>query len=119
MASTVRDKAGGSVIGFAIVFVSFVFRGLVPAPSWFWLVVLAAGVLLAVKDGISGLTSDIATFAMSCTPGSDPWSYKVYVFGVGRASLTLTAKAPEPNYPGEYAEVTISAETRLHRAMPR
>jgi len=69
------------------------------------------------RDGI--VTSDIATFAMSCTPGSDPWSYQVYVFGVGRASLTLTGKAPEPNYPGEYAEVTISAETRLHRAMPR
>jgi hypothetical protein len=63
MASTVRDKAGGSVVGFAIVFVSFVFRGLVPAPSWFWLVVLAAGVLLAVKDGISGL--DLITLGLA------------------------------------------------------
>jgi hypothetical protein len=55
MASTARDDAGGSVIGFAIVFVSFVFRSFVPAPTWVWLVALAVGVLLAVKDGISGL----------------------------------------------------------------
>jgi hypothetical protein len=63
MASTVRDKAGGSVIGFAIVFVSFFFRAFIPAPSWVWLVVLAAGVLLAVKDGISGL--DLITLGLA------------------------------------------------------
>jgi len=66
------------------------------------------------RDGT--VTGDIATFAMSCTPGSDPWSYTVYGFGVGRARVTVTARAPEPNYPGEYSPaVTISAETRLHR----
>jgi hypothetical protein len=66
------------------------------------------------------VTGDIATFAMSCTPGSDPWAYTVYGFRVGRAQVTVTARAPEPNYPGEYSPaVTISAETRLHRAMPR
>ena len=53
MASAARDDAGGSVMGFAIVFVSFVFRGFIPAPTWVWLVVLAVGVLLAVKDGIT------------------------------------------------------------------
>jgi hypothetical protein len=63
MASTVRSDAGGSVIGFAIVFVSFVFRSLIPAPTWVWLVVLAVGVLLAVKDGISGL--DVITLALA------------------------------------------------------
>jgi hypothetical protein len=55
MASVARSDAGGSVIGFAIVFVSFVFRSFIPAPTWVWLVALAVGVLLAVKDGISGL----------------------------------------------------------------
>ena len=70
------------------------------------------------RDGT--VTGDIATFAMSCTPGSDPWAYTVYGFRVGRAQVTVTARAPEPNYPGEYSPaVTISAETRLHRAMPR
>ena len=63
MASTVREEAGGSVIGFAIVFVSVVFRALLPAPSWVWLVVLAVGVLLAVKDGISGL--DVITISLA------------------------------------------------------
>jgi hypothetical protein len=63
MASTVRTDAGGSVIGFTIVFVSFVFRSFIPAPTWVWLVVLAVGVLLAVKDGISGL--DVVTLALA------------------------------------------------------
>jgi hypothetical protein len=63
MASVVRSDAGGSVIGLAIVLVSLVFRGLIPAPIWVWLVVLAVGVLLAVKDGISGL--DVITLAVA------------------------------------------------------
>lgn len=63
MASTVRDDAGGSVTGFAIVFVSFVFRSFIPAPPWVWLVVLAVGVLLALKDGISGV--DVITLGLA------------------------------------------------------
>src|SRR5215218_3858899 len=63
MASTVRDDPVGSVIGFVVVFVSFVFRGFIPAPTWVWLVVLAVGVLLAVKDGISGL--DVVTVGLA------------------------------------------------------
>ena len=63
VASTVRSDPVGSVIGFAIVFVSFVFRGFIPAPAWVWLVVLAIGVLLAVKDGISRL--DVVTLALA------------------------------------------------------
>jgi hypothetical protein len=63
MASTVQRDPIGSVGGFAIVFVSFIFRGWIPAPTWVWLVVLAVGVLLAVKDGISGL--DVITLGFA------------------------------------------------------
>lgn len=63
MASAVRSDAGGSVIGFAIVFVSLVFRSFIPGPTWVWLAVLAVGVLLAVKDGISGL--DLITLGLA------------------------------------------------------
>jgi hypothetical protein len=63
MATTVQRDPVGSVTGFVIVFVSFVFRALIPAPTWVWLVVLAAGVLLAVKDGISGL--DVVTLGLA------------------------------------------------------
>lgn len=63
MASALRSDAAGSVIGFAIVFVSFVFRSFIPAPSSVWLVVLAVGVLLAVKNGISGL--DVITLGLA------------------------------------------------------
>jgi hypothetical protein len=63
MASAVRSDAGGSVIGFAIVFVSLVFRGFIPAPPWVWFVVLVVGVLLALKDGISGL--DVVTLGLA------------------------------------------------------
>jgi hypothetical protein len=62
MASAVRSDAGGSVLGFVIVFVSFIFRSFIPAPTWVWFVALAVGVLLAVKDGISGL--DAITLAL-------------------------------------------------------
>jgi hypothetical protein len=63
MASTVRDDPVGSITGFVVVFVSFVFRSFIPAPTWVWLVVLAVGVLLAVKDGISGL--DVITLGLA------------------------------------------------------
>lgn len=63
MASTVRDDPVGSVIGFVVVFVSFVFRGFIPAPTWVWLLVLAVGVLLAVKNGIRGL--DVITLGIA------------------------------------------------------
>ena len=63
MASTVRDDAGGSSVAFAIVFLTFVFRGFIQMPSWVWWVVLAAAVLLAVKDGIRGL--DVITLGIA------------------------------------------------------
>jgi hypothetical protein len=87
MASTVRSDAGGSVIGFAIVFVSFVFRSLIPAPIWVWLVVLAVGVLLAVKDGISGL--DVITLALA----------GFMIVGSRRASRARTASPENPYLP--------------------
>lgn len=63
MASTVRDDPVGSVIAFVVVFVSFVFRGFIPAPTWVWLLVLVVGVLLAVKNGIRGL--DVITLGIA------------------------------------------------------
>jgi hypothetical protein len=63
MASIAQDDAGGSITGFVIVFVSLIFRSLIPAPTWIWLAVLAVGILLAVKDGISGL--DAITLALA------------------------------------------------------
>jgi hypothetical protein len=63
MASSVQRDPIGSVTGFAIVFVSFIFRSFIPAPTWVWLVVLAVGVLLAVKDGVSGL--DVVTLGIA------------------------------------------------------
>src|SRR4029453_9780248 len=63
MASIAQDDAGGSITGFVIVFVSLIFRSLIPAPTWIWLAVLAVGILLAIKDGISGL--DVVTLALA------------------------------------------------------
>jgi hypothetical protein len=63
MASIAQDDAGGSITGFVIVFVSLIFRSLIPAPTWVWLAVLAVGILLAIKDGISGL--DVVTLALA------------------------------------------------------
>jgi len=63
MASAAQDDAGGSISGFVVVFVSFIFRSLIPTPTWVWLIVLAVGVLLAVKDGISGL--DVVTLVLA------------------------------------------------------
>ena len=63
MSSTVGSDPVGSVLGFVVVFVSFVFRGFIPAPTWVWLLVLAVGVLLAVKNGIRGL--DVITLGIA------------------------------------------------------
>jgi hypothetical protein len=41
VASALRSDVGGSVIGFAIVFVSLVFRSFIPGPTWVWLAVPA------------------------------------------------------------------------------
>jgi hypothetical protein len=70
MASTVQRDPVGSISGFVIVFVSFVFRSFIPAPTWVWLAVLMVGVLLAVKDGISGLDVITLGFVLFMIGGS-------------------------------------------------
>lgn len=50
--TTSAAAQGTGVLGFTIVLLTFLSRSLIPAPGWIWWVALAAGVLLAVKDGI-------------------------------------------------------------------
>jgi hypothetical protein len=130
MASTVRDTPGGSVIGFAIVFVSFVFRSLIPAPSWVWLVVLAAGVLLAVKGGMSGLdliALGLAGFMIvgSLVPGDYnaigvPTPRSVYENTGTPDPSDLRVKEPIP-VPSEYGFELDDSDhdsARLYRSQP-
>jgi hypothetical protein len=116
MASAARDDAGGSIIGFVIVFVSFVFRGFIPAPTWVWLVVLAVGVLLAVKDGISGL--DVVTLALAGF---------MIVGSLMSVASTATSDAPDLKLkepipvPAEYGfrlEDSAHDSARLYRSQP-
>jgi hypothetical protein len=116
MASTVRsDDAGGSVIGFAIVFVSFVFRSLIPAPTWVWLVVLAVGVLLAVKDGISGL--DVITLALAgfMIVGS---LTSIASTATDAPDLTLKEPIPAPAGYGFRLDDPAQDSTRTYRSKP-
>jgi hypothetical protein len=116
MASTVRsDDAGGSVIGFAIVFVSFVFRSFIPAPTWVWLVVLAVGVLLAVKDGISGL--DVITLALA---GFMIVGSLTSIASTATDAPDLTLKEPIPAPAGYGFRLDDSAQdsTRTYRSKP-
>jgi hypothetical protein len=115
MASTVRSDAGGSVIGFAIVFVSFVFRSLIPAPTWVWLVVLAVGVLLAVKDGISGL--DVITLALA---GFMIVGSLTSMASTATDAPDLTLKEPIPAPAGYGFRLDDSAQdsTRTYRSKP-
>jgi hypothetical protein len=115
MASTVRSDAGGSVTGFAIVFVSFVFRSLIPAPTWVWLAVLAVGVLLAVKDGISGL--DVVTLALtgfmivgSLTSIADT--------ATEAPDLTLKEPIPVPSGYGFKLDDSVQNSTRTYTSEP-
>jgi hypothetical protein len=115
MASTVRSDAGGSVTGFAIVFVSFVFRSLIPAPTWVWLAILAVGVLLAVKDGISGL--DVVTLALtgfmivgSLTSIADT--------ATEAPDLTLKEPIPVPSGYGFKLDDSVQNSTRTYTSEP-
>jgi len=115
MASTARDDAGGSVIGFAIVFISFVFRGFIPASTWVWLVVLAVGVLLAVKDGISGL--DVVTLGLAgfMIVGS---LMSVADTATDAPDLTLKEPIPAPAGYGFRLDDSYQASTRTYRSEP-
>jgi hypothetical protein len=55
MATSVRRDPIGSISGFVIVLMVFIFGSFIPAPLWVRLALLAVAVLLAVKGGISGL----------------------------------------------------------------
>jgi hypothetical protein len=55
MASTVQRDPVGSISGFVIVLLVFIFGSFVPAPLWVRLAVLAVATLFAVKGGVSGL----------------------------------------------------------------
>jgi hypothetical protein len=115
MASTVRSDAGGSVIGFAIVFVSFVFRSLIPAPTWVWLAILAVGVLLAVKDGISGL--DVVTLALTgfMIVGS---LTSIASTATDAPDLTLKEPIPLPSGYGFRLDGSVQDSTRTYRSEP-
>jgi hypothetical protein len=115
MASTVRSDAGGSVIGFAIVFVSFVFRSLIPAPTWVWLAVLAVGILLAVKDGISGL--DVVTLALAgfLIVGS---LTSIANTVTEAPNLTLKEPIPVPSGYGFKLDGSVQNSTRTYTSEP-
>jgi hypothetical protein len=137
MASTVRGDAGGSIIGLAIVFVAFVFRSFIPAPSWVWLVVVGAGVLLALKDGISGLAVITLVLAGVMIVGTlvrgdykaigTPEPPSVYETATPDAPDTATPDAPDLilkkpiPVPAEYGfrlEDSDHDSARLYRSQP-
>jgi hypothetical protein len=115
MASTAQDDAGGSVIGFVIVFVSFVFRSLIPAPTWVWLAVLAVGILLAIKDGISGL--DVVTLALAgfLIVGS---VMSVADTATQAPDLTLKEPIPVPSGYGFRLDGSVQNSTRTYQSEP-
>jgi hypothetical protein len=115
MASTAQDDAGGSITGFVIVFVSLVFRSLIPAPTWVWLVVLAVGILLALKDRISGF--DVVTLALA---GFMIVGSVMSVADTATEAPDLTLKEPIP-VPAEYGfrlEDSDHDSARLYRSQP-
>jgi hypothetical protein len=115
MASAARDDVGGSVIGFAIVFVSFVFRSFIPAPTWVWLVVLAVGVLFAVKEGISGL--DVITLVLA---GFMVVGSLMSISSTATDAPDLTLKEPIPAPAGYGFRLVDSHQdsTRTYRSEP-
>ena len=70
MASTVQRDPVGSISGFVIVLLGFIFGSFIPAPLWVRLAVLAVGTLLAVKGGVSGLDVITLGFVLFMIGGS-------------------------------------------------
>jgi hypothetical protein len=116
MASAARDDAGGSVTGFVIVFVSFVFRGFIPAPTWVWLAVLAVGVLLAVKDGISGL--DVITLVLAGVIVVGSLTSVANTATSDAPDLTLKEPIPVAAGYGFRLEGSYQPSTRTYRSEP-
>jgi hypothetical protein len=115
MASTAQDDAGGSITGFVIVFVSLVFRSLIPVPTWVWLAFLAVGILLAIKDGISGL--DVVTIALAgfLIVGS---VMSVADTATEAPDLTLREPIPVPSGFGFKLDGSVQNSTRTYRSEP-
>lgn len=70
MATTVQRDPVGSITGFVIVLLAFVFGSFIPAPMWVRLAALAVATLLAVKGGISGLDVITLGFVVFMIGGS-------------------------------------------------
>jgi hypothetical protein len=115
MASTVQRDPVGSISGFVVVFVSFVFCSLIPAPTWVWLIVLAVGVLLAVKDGISGL--DVVTLVLAgfLIVGS---VMSVTDTATEAPNLTLKEPIPVPSGYGFKLDGSVQNSTRTYESEP-
>jgi hypothetical protein len=116
MATTARDDAGGSVIGFAIVFVSFIFHGLIPAPTWVWLVVLALGVLLALEDGISGL--DVITLGLAGFMIVGSLMSVANTATSDAPDLTLKEPIPAPAGYAHVLDASYKDSARMYRSQP-
>jgi hypothetical protein len=116
MASTAQDDAGGSVIGFVIVFVSLVFRSLIPAPTWVWLAVLGVGVLLALKDGISGF--DVVTLALAGFMIVGSLTSIGSTATTEAPDLTLREPIPVPSGYGFKLDDSVQNSTRTYTSEP-
>jgi hypothetical protein len=116
MASTAQDDAGGSITGFVIVFVSLVFRSLIPAPTWVWLAVLAVGILLAVKDGISGL--DVVTLAVAGFMIVGSLTSIGSTATTDAPDLTLKEPIPVPSGYGFKLDDSVQNSTRTYTSEP-
>ncbi len=70
MATSVERDPIGSISGFVIVLLVFVFGSFIPGPMWVRLAALAIATLLAVKGGISGLDVITLGFVVFMIGGS-------------------------------------------------
>jgi hypothetical protein len=107
MASTVQRDPVGSISGFVIVLLVFIFGSFIPAPLWVRLAVLAVGTLLAVKGGVSGL--DVITLG-----------FVVFMIGGTLVSGAYTAttdaadlEEPIPVPSGRTAELVASTRSTV------
>ena len=85
MASTVQRDPVGSISGFVIVLMVFIFGSFIPAPLWVRLAVLAVATLLAVKGGVSGLDVITLGFVLFMIGGS-----------LVSGAFNATTEAPDP-----------------------
>ena len=116
MASTVQRDPVGSISGFVIVLLVFIFGSFVPAPLWVRLAVLAVATLLAVKGGVSGLDVITLGFVLFMVGGS-------LVSGAFNATteapdLTLKEPIPVPSGYGFRLVGSVQNPTHTYRSEP-